>query len=680
MGPDVTSKGGDSCARVDLYADIALASREELETARAELHHFARELELLFSRKHVRVLSAVNAAARARPISPQREIRSTGVLDASDAATGSWSSSPQFGQDCADERLGSVINLESDCRSIDEQRSTESAVRDEPADVRSICASTGPEKGTARSTTAGPLQRLATSTVGIGQSITRTLTPEYRWSFLRNRETRRRFVRERYQEVVQRHQEIWAPFSETQIVREVTTKMKLDKARNSPCGEPGSKPIAAFVRSGGFQVAIAMAVLLNVVFLAWHVHDEMQAALRVYNGHDAKNEMWADPFLVEVCFNAFFATEILLRVCALRRHFFIGEGWRWSIFDALLVLISCVDMFIRSFTSVQYLRVLRLLRTFRSFRMLRLLRFMRLFSQLRLISAALLKSFGNFIWAVVAILAMTFMFSVVFVSATAEYIRHAATGDDNANLVERYFHSVPMAVVTLFMSVMGGLNWEDLLRMFLDISSLHACFFIFYVLFAMLVVLNIITGIFVNDAKDIASLDREVLIQCELERDRKILRDLRSLFQELDTQRVGIITRAQFNSQVVKEPARSRLAMIGLSVEDADAFFRLLDVGNCSELQLEEFIIGCLRLRGKTADARTELMLQEAHLQRTKLISRVEGLAEAVLSISTLIDFTERVPTDVPEPHAHFEVPEPPEVPSDRSVSCAGLSDDVQGV
>ena len=84
----------------------------------------------------------------------------------------------------------------------------------------------------------------------------------------------------------------------------------------------------------------------------------------------------------------------------------------------------------------------------------------------------------------------------------------------------------------------------------MDISSVYACVFVLFVLSMVLAALNVIIGIFVNDAVEMARLDSDIKVQLELDEHRQYLQDLTELFQEIDTKHHGSITLEEFQEQM----------------------------------------------------------------------------------------------------------------------------------
>ena len=84
-------------------------------------------------------------------------------------------------------------------------------------------------------------------------------------------------------------------------------------------------------------------------------------------------------------------------------------------------------------------------------------------------------------WAVLVLVIVIFLFSVVFLNATSQYVSDAGTVDSNIDEIEVYFGSLFMTMVTLFMAVAGGIDWWTVMRVFLEIHVAFGLIFIVFV-------------------------------------------------------------------------------------------------------------------------------------------------------------------------------------------------------
>jgi len=287
--------------------------------------------------------------------------------------------------------------------------------------------------------------------------------------------------------------------------------------------------------------------------------------------------------------------------------------------------------------NLSYVRLVRVLRIARSFRMVRLLRFAG-FRQLRLMLMAIIGSAVPLLWAGLILMAVMFFFAVVFLNGVADYISEATLADPSAQLLNIFFPDLAMTLLTLFMSITGGLDWWELQEVLLDVSLVYASIFVLFQLVTVLAALNIITGIFVNDAVEMARLDSDMKVQQEMEQNRRYLKTLHELFQEIDTKKHGVITLDDFKEQMGREDVIMLFAMLGLEVSDAVSFFSLLDVDGSVELEIDEFVMGCMRFRGNPTNVNLECSVLEAKQLLVKSLTRQKRMEEKVFAIEGLVE------------------------------------------
>ena len=122
----------------------------------------------------------------------------------------------------------------------------------------------------------------------------------------------------------------------------------------------------------------------------------------------------------EIFFNATFAVELLLRLVAHEGRFCVGPGGRWNMFDAVLVISSCVDMFLAAVNvTFTLVRVLRLFRIVRTLRVVKLLRFAGT-KTLRLMVLAIIQSTMPLLIASLILVILMFLFGVTVLNGVAD--------------------------------------------------------------------------------------------------------------------------------------------------------------------------------------------------------------------------------------------------------------------
>jgi len=378
----------------------------------------------------------------------------------------------------------------------------------------------------------------------------------------------------------------------------------------------GFEGVHKFVHGKSFQIWVSVAILLNAVFIGLSSDYMMEKAITEFRNQDSFSEENRPTWMLvsDVLFNVIFVVELALRIVALEGQFLVGPEWRWNLMDVVLVMSSVMELMLIAFNfDLSFIRVVRLLRILRSFRVFQLLRWATLFGNLRLMLLAIMKSAVPFMWAVMVLLTEIFLFAVLFVHGVSEYLSEAGPDDPFADEMQTYFGSMLMTLLTLFMSISGGVSWWEVMQLLIEVSLIYAFLFVFYVLVTVLAAMNIITGIFVNDAMEAARADHDLMMQLEQQGTKALMASLQSIFSEIDQDKGGTITFEEFEKNIKRDEVRVIFQMLGIDVTDAVSFFKVLDADGSDVLEIEEFVMGCLRFKGnaKTIDI-------ECHVLETK--------------------------------------------------------------
>mmetsp|Transcript_84379 Transcript_84379/g.149013 ORF Transcript_84379/g.149013 Transcript_84379/m.149013 type:complete len:198 (-) Transcript_84379:105-698(-) len=110
--------------------------------------------------------------------------------------------------------------------------------------------------------------------------------------------------------------------------------------------------------------------------------------------------------------------------------------------------------------------------------------------------------------------------------------------------------------------------------------------------------LNVLMGVFVDRASEISHLDRDLVIQSEMDRTDAFYVEMKKVFNEADTDSSGRITWEQFQNYLEREDVQAYFATLQIDMMETRELFRLLDTANAGSVTIDEFIFGCLRVKG----------------------------------------------------------------------------------
>merc|ERR1712032_249873 len=278
----------------------------------------------------------------------------------------------------------------------------------------------------------------------------------------------------------------------------------------------------------------------------------------------------------------------------------------WNIFDTGLVISAYAEEVVSILlSSTPSMSTMRLIRTVRLVRVFRIIRVMRFFKDLRVMVGGIWSSLQSLIWAVILLLFMMYLFGVcVLQFASQEAVEKQKLGgvladEDFIALVE-YYGSLARTVYTLYLAISGGFDWNKAATPLLALSWPLGLMFSFYIAFAVLCVLNIITGVFVENATQMTSQDDDMVLMEELETRRTWFEEVKVLFEAADTDGSGQLNAEEFSAQLQDLRMQAWFRKIGVHVEShsAEGLFQLLDFDGDGVLDLDEFAIALQSVHG----------------------------------------------------------------------------------
>jgi len=377
--------------------------------------------------------------------------------------------------------------------------------------------------------------------------------------------------------------------------------------------EPARSLLEQLVDSHRFDLLCGLIIAANAIFIGFETDIGIHNALA---RPPIETPRWIR--IVNQSFIAVFVVEVMMRLVAKRcRFFFADDGWRWNIFDLLLTVYAvteewCTHLEEQGGFSLTYTR---LVRGFRMVRILRIIRVMRCFRELRLMVCSTMRSMGSLGWALVLMCVIIYLFTVCFMHGATVYLQEGndgiIDGKQVRELLETFYGSLPCAMLTLLMAVSGGDDWINFIQPLGVIHPLYQALFAFYVFFVVIGVVNVVTSAFVQRSVELSRLDRDLLIQGEMVSQEAWAEEMRGIFEEVDADNSGQITWEEFRQFMENPQVQAYFATQQLDTSDAPQLFALLDTDGKGSIGMEEFIMGCQKLRGQARSSDVAALLQE---------------------------------------------------------------------
>eukprot|EP00931_Biecheleriopsis_adriatica_P115868 TRINITY_DN9161_c0_g1_i1.p1 TRINITY_DN9161_c0_g1~~TRINITY_DN9161_c0_g1_i1.p1 ORF type:complete len:576 (-),score=118.11 TRINITY_DN9161_c0_g1_i1:217-1944(-) len=358
--------------------------------------------------------------------------------------------------------------------------------------------------------------------------------------------------------------------------------------------------IGRFVTSSAFDQMSASLLLANAVFIGVQIEYGFQAVTPV--AIDA----------IDYVFTVLFLVELVLRLygygCS---HFWCDlQDRAWNAFDFSIVVLSTLDTVISAILSGQNspfpnISVLRVIRVLRIVRVLRVIRVMKFFRDLRILLSAIVSTMKTASFALSLIVFIMYLFGIAITQLVADFVREQQLGGSSIAMEEEiykdlvfFFGGIFRSIFTLFMTIAGGIDWKDAAVPLFEVGELAIIFFLVYVALMILCVMNVLLGIFCQCALETAASDKENVIQLQLQEKSKFVDTLKTLFAGWDDSGDGRCSLEEFENHLQDETTQALLSSLEIESRDAVMLFELLDTDGSGEVDLNEFVTGCITLRG----------------------------------------------------------------------------------
>lgn len=339
--------------------------------------------------------------------------------------------------------------------------------------------------------------------------------------------------------------------------------------------------IHAVVTSTNFEILMGIAILTNCIFLGLEASDR-----------EGTNADFFGTF--EHIFVLSFVIEWQMRLLAF--------GWTWlfewpNVADTFLVWVPGVFMkwILEPLNAgdISFLRIFTVLRSLRLVRLARAVRLFPAFKEMWLLVRGLMSSMTTMFWMMLIVMCLIYVFAII---STELIGKHEAFKDDA--YAHELFGDLLKSMFTLF-QLMTLDTWADLIaRPMMETHPELGLFFVFFVTVAVFVVMNLITAVIVENAFAIAKDDQEQTAKMNERNKKRELKSLSELFQEIDIDGSGKLTKKEFMTALSNPRVTHKLLLLEMSNQDLIEAWELLDDGD-GELDITEFASGLRRMKGE---------------------------------------------------------------------------------
>lgn len=365
-----------------------------------------------------------------------------------------------------------------------------------------------------------------------------------------------------------------------------------------------------FAQTHTFEHFTALLVVLNAVLLG------AETDYRASEGFSRSISEILE--ISELVFCILFTAEVSLRIFAFGTQFFLGRNWAWNLFDCVVVGFQIIEQTIHLMAhawSYNHTSIIRVLRILRFMRITRLVRIVRLVEELHTIMSSIIASFMALVWTLMLLVMIIYVASVFVTQITLEM-------NDTPHIakVRYYFGRLPRSMLTMFEVIVGGVSWDDVAEpLMADLSPAMGVVFSIYIAFCVFAMMNMATGVFVDQAIRRAQEDRDTYTANHIGR---------LFFEDGDTHQE--ISYEVFVQKIDTPDMQEYFKAINVDPSEAKGLFQLLDADDSGTVDAEELVNGCLRLRGHAKALELSLIRHDFSRMFANIARSIDKLSKKV--------------------------------------------------
>jgi len=362
------------------------------------------------------------------------------------------------------------------------------------------------------------------------------------------------------------------------------------------------------VKNPGFEAFWAFAIITNALLVGVEVHIQSVAPVG--------SERLGAFRVLDVVYSCAFLSELLLRISADRLYFFIGASRAWNWFVVETIFQFTLDRSKVTDGNTSSMRLFRLLRTVRFVRVFRLVRMVRFVRALRTLVFSIACTLRALFWALVLLVMILYLFAVLFTQAVAD---HTGQLGERPISFTTYWGSIPRSMLTLFQCVSNGISWEIAAQPLESVGLLWLVLFVMYICFVFFAVLNVVTGVFCQSAMEGAMHDAEIQVQETLKNKQEFIEKAQRLFRNLDCDQSGGVTMKELEEHMDDEVMLAYFDTLGIEMDDAWTLFKLLTSEEGDVVSCDDFVMGCMRLKGQARSMDIARVMYDQKVLREKI-------------------------------------------------------------
>jgi len=135
-----------------------------------------------------------------------------------------------------------------------------------------------------------------------------------------------------------------------------------------------------------------------------------------------------------------------------------------------------------------------------------------------------------------------------------------------------------------------------------------------------------VVGGVVKTTSEVYKRDKQLIVEEEQERLRRYCEEIKGFFRQADLDNSGTLCWEEFVKYLHDDKVKAYFQTLELDISQAHVLFMLLDSDESDEVAIDEFVDGCMRLKGQARSIDVNFLLYEVE----KTLVKVESFSQSV--------------------------------------------------
>jgi hypothetical protein len=229
-------------------------------------------------------------------------------------------------------------------------------------------------------------------------------------------------------------------------------------------------------------------------------------------------------------------------------------------------------------------------------------------------------AFYTTLWSSSIIFFTCALLGIFFTEGSLSFcIRHGSLTDASTLQLREDFGSPFVSTLSFYKAMAGGQDWGELYRVIQPLGWVYQFAFLVFQVFSFIVLLNVVTAVFVESALQRSKRDHRFMVQTALKDNQDFLSTMKTIFRKMDRNGSGVIELAELKDQLHDKEIGAYFDSLGIDANQATNLFNLLDTDRNGSIDEDEFMFGCIRIKGEAKSLDVAIIHEEIKLSRESM-------------------------------------------------------------